>query len=86
MKISENLRKYKYFHFHLDFLPKICGCPPIEKFLPKTLWVPGPRGLCVPHPMVTGVNQFQCSVQKLNVQCIVQSRQACNRERCIRVH
>ena len=42
----------KNFYFYLHFLPKLCGCPPIEKFLPKTLWVPGPRGPGVPHSML----------------------------------
>ena len=44
----------KNFHFLLLFLPKLCGCLPIVKFLQKTLWVPGPRGPGVPHLMDVG--------------------------------
>ena len=40
-----------HLNFRLLFLPKLCGCPPIVKFLQKSLWVPGPPGPDLPHPM-----------------------------------
>ena len=43
------------------FLPKLCGCMPIVKFLQKSLWVPGPPGPGLPHPMNT-VHTGRCEI------------------------
>ena len=32
---------------------RLCGCMPIVKFLQKSLWVPGPPGPGLPHPMIS---------------------------------